>query len=36
MPGQSTVFMAEVNTVTLGPEGHPLLYYNQDYRFLEE
>ncbi len=36
MPGQSTVFMAEVRSVTLGPDGPPLLYYNQDYRSLEE
>jgi flavin reductase (DIM6/NTAB) family NADH-FMN oxidoreductase RutF len=35
MPGQSTVFMAEVSSITLGPEGHPLLYYNQDYRSLD-
>jgi flavin reductase (DIM6/NTAB) family NADH-FMN oxidoreductase RutF len=34
--GRSTVFMAEVDGVNLGPEGPPLLYYNQDYRFLEE
>ena len=36
MLGRSTVFMAEVDGVKLGPEGLPLLYYNQDYHFLEE
>lgn len=35
MPGQSTVFMAEVSSISLGPDGLPLLYYNQDYRFLD-
>lgn len=33
--GRSTVFMAEVGSVKLGSEGPPLLYYNQDYHFLE-
>lgn len=33
--GRSTVFMAEVEWVELGPEGPPLLYYDQDYRFLD-
>lgn len=35
MLGKSTVFMAEVSSVKLGPEGPPLLYYNQEYRFLD-
>lgn len=34
--GQSTVFMAEVEWVKLGPQGPPLLYYNQDYHHLDE
>ena len=35
LPCQSTVFMAEVRSVTLRPEGLPLLYYNQDYHSLD-
>ncbi|MGD8603250.1 MAG: flavin reductase family protein [Anaerolineales bacterium] len=35
MLSRSTVFLAEVDWVKLGPEGPPLLYYNQNYRFLD-
>jgi flavin reductase (DIM6/NTAB) family NADH-FMN oxidoreductase RutF len=35
LSGKSTVFMAEVDWVKLGPEGPPLLYYNQNYHFLD-